>query len=254
MTLRIAWRSFLQPLGHWPSVALLVVPLLALWAVAAVAMPLREHLLPLHDLQRTGLTITIFLLVPALVLATPLIRGEAWNGLLKAELMLPVSRGSYYTGRVLGRACLALLHGLLAVGGLAVIATMTGTEMPPGTGALLAVKGLGIVAVVASLAALAPLTSGRLSHLACWIGLFILAQQALLHVATAKPPLLLKPLLFFSTEVLAPFLIGATPMIVEEAAFGPWFLGRALLQWGFGLALAWLIGLSSFSRMEVAAR
>ena len=54
-------------------------------------------------------------------------------------------------------------------------------------------------------------------------------------------------------ELLQPLILGAAPHFVNDASLGDWYALRAGMQWGFGISLAFALGLITFSRMELAA-
>lgn len=243
--LRVFRKSFLEPLSSWPSALTLVLSLALYWLTAWVVLEARD--------ARIGWMVqvmSLFLVPAAVVLGLPLIGEEARSGTLLLELMKPVSRASYFTGRVLGRAFFTAAFALVLAVGLFLVARRTGTPMFTGTRWLLCMKALSLVSVVVSLAALAPLSSSRFGHLAYWCGFAFGTWQLARLLQVWDPGWIGGPLRVIS-GALWPVFFGAVPDAVQEAPLGPWYLARALVQWGWGIAVAYVIGLLGFARMEV---
>jgi hypothetical protein len=262
--LRVLRRSFFEPLRRPGSAVALIGSTLLLWIVVAVFVIIgaeQSAFLP-WLVGRITNVIQLAMFAPILILAFPLIASEAKDRTLLLNLMAPIDRGSYFAGRVLGRALFALVYFAVALGGVLLEiswfnqAAFGGgaTPFPPDIAWTLGITGLSMTSVVLSLAALAPVASSRFAHLAYWLGLYVAVQQS--RDVRDNPAFtgIPRALADFVAETVQPFLVGPDPAFVAEASLGGWYLQRVLLQWGFGAALALWVGVVAFSRMEVAKR
>ena len=262
--LRTLWRSFSEPMRSLGSIVILVGCAISLWFTVTVALLLadRAAFVPWMLGSMADWTL-LFMAPPVLALTLPLISGEAKDRTLLLNLMEPVTRTGYYTGRVAGRALFAGVYFAVALGVLyLIVSTLSGSlfreelasPVPPDLAFQVLFSGLSLISVVFSLCVLAPVSSTRYAHVAYWVGMWIVVEMARDLHDTPTASFFERNFSTAVLELLQPFLVGADPRFVAEAALGDWHLARALLQWAFGVALAYLIGIDAFSRMEMARR
>jgi hypothetical protein len=258
--LRCFQSSFLEPLRSAGSAVALAVSTLLLWGTVVVFVLLNAESATQvqHVVGYVLKQLRIALFVPVLVLALPLISAELRDRTLFLKLMQPISRTNYYAGRVLGRVCFCATYLTAALGGLYVVLQLLqsvsfggGIAIPDDLAWSLIFTGLSMLTVTVSLAALAPLSSSRFGHAGYWGGLYVIVLQARDLRATAQSSELEKQFAAVVLEVLQPLILGAAPHFANDASLGHWYAMRAAMQWGFGISLAFALGLMAFNRMEL---
>lgn len=261
---RVFRRSLLEPVRSIGTALTLLGSMAVMWFTIAVFVILRATKAEYIPWLVGSLEpmIAAFLFVPVLILTLPIISGEARDRTLLLNLMEPISRADYYSGRVLGRAAFALGYFAMSLFGLyrlllwlqGGISDIGESPLPPDLAATLIFIGLSLVTMVFSLSALAAVSSSRYGHAIYWAGLFAVVHQARDLHQDPTVSAFGKAASAVILELLQPAVIGPDPRFVAEAALGSWHLWRAVLQWGFGLALAYAVGVYAFSKMEVARR
>jgi hypothetical protein len=237
--------------------------MLLAWLLVAVAMhnaEERTHIEFIFD--QLVRTLRMLMFVSVMVLGLPVLASEARNRTLMLHLLQPIERTTYYTGRVGGRALFAASYFAVTIGGILLVLKLVIGEslasgrspVPPDTTWTLVFTGLSLVTMTSSLAALAPVSTARYGHLAYWAGLYAMLWQARALEEVGRASAVSRAFAWLTREIVGPFLMGPSPQFTDEVSLGGWHLSRALLQWGFGLALAYLVGVSAFSRMEVGRR
>lgn len=244
------------------SAVALVVSALLLWGFAVVYVLLSAESAGQVQFVMGSVVnrLRVALFVPVLVLALPLVSSELRDRTLLLELMQPISRADYYAGRVLGRVCFCAIYLGATLGGLYAVMQTIQSESFGGGSALpddlvwsLTFAGLSMLTVTVSLAALAPFSSSRFGHAVYWGGLYVIVLQARDLRTTVQSSALEKKFAAVVLELLQPLMLGAAPHFANDASLGDWYAMRAAMQWGFGISLAFALGLLAFSRMEIGA-